>query len=103
MDDLTHARARRLEDANHWLDILAEMIEKHAEAVDGRDRAELRELSVQTARRRDAIGAVIAAGPEAVRELGAVDVTDILEDIAMAGAVALQILGGRLARNEGWG
>jgi len=103
VDDLKRLRVERLTETNRCIGVLCEMIAKHAGAVDGRDRTELRALSVDAARQRDAINAVLAAGPDAVMTLGSVELTDMLREVATAGAVALQILGGRLARREIWG
>src|SRR3569623_277484 len=101
VDDLARVRLDRLTEANRCVDLLCEMIDKHAEAVNGRDRKELNDLAADAAKKRDAINIVLAAGPEAVMRVGTVDLTEALREIAMAGAVALQILGGRLARGEG--
>jgi hypothetical protein len=106
MDSLDEARAARtaqLEKANGFLERLAYFIGSHADAVDGDDRAQLRELSRSIMKRHTDIAAIVASGPAAVMQLSFVELIAALEETAIAGMATLQVLGGRLARNEVWG
>jgi hypothetical protein len=75
----------------------------HADAVDGDDRVQLRELFQSMMKRHADIAAIIASGPTAVMQLSFAELIATLEETAIAGMATLQILGGRLARNEVWG
>lgn len=106
MDSLDDARATRtaqLEKANYFLERLAYFIGSHSKAVDGDDRVQLRDLSDGVLKRHRQLAAVIASGPNAVMQFSFTELVGVLEEVATAGTCSLQILGGRLARNEGWG
>jgi hypothetical protein len=100
IDDARDARATRLRDAQHSVQLLLDFVGKHAEAVDGLDREQLSEIR-ESLRTWDSWLAGVAA--DGAASVSVPRLTDALVAVAEAGYQSLQILGGRLARNEPWG
>ncbi len=80
------------------LAMFGDLIQQHAEAVDGRDRRELIEMAQSLDGWRARVTCDAAAAT-----LSAEEWKQLATALAIAGMVTLQTLGGRLARNEGWG
>ena len=80
------------------IDGLLEMLRQHADAVDGRDRKQLVDEAARLNYWRGWLDA--RADESAMRQE---ELVTLVEVVASAGCVALQVLGGRLARNEPWG
>jgi len=85
-------------EARERVESLSMFIRRHAEAVDGRARAELNAQA-------DVVDRWAAWLAERVRLDSAteIDLVGLISEIAGAGSQALQVLGGRPARNERWG
>ena len=81
------------------MDNFKALIQQHAEAVDGSDRRALQEMAQSLNRGLARVG----ADASDALTLSAEEWQRLATDLAMAGMVTLQTLGGRLARNECWG
>lgn len=100
IDDARDARANRLRAAQQSVQLLIKFVGMHARDVDGRDREELSEIVGQLGTWDEWLAGATADGAASANVPRLIDAITAVAD---AGYQTLQILGGRLARNEPWG
>lgn len=104
MDSIERARglrAQRLHEAQAAVQLLIEFVRKRAHAVDGEDREQLAEIAHKPETWSEWL---ICVGTDGVlaASVPLMRLIELAASVAGAGAHALQILGGRLARPEPW-